>query len=131
MPEMHLRQPGFTYSPCRPCSKNKERIQKFKDTWDSRYIYQKGLHKPCFQDDMAYGDFRDLTRRTVSGKILSGKAFNIAINPKYSGHQRALASMVYKYCDKNCSSLADKSVGVVLLKMKYVKAASFWLSLHS
>ena len=43
---------------------------------------------------MAYGDFRDLTRRTVSGKILRGKAFNIAINPKYSGHQRALASMV-------------------------------------
>ena len=73
MPEIHLRQPGFTYSPCRPCSKNKERIQKFKGTWDSRYIYQKELHKPCFQNNMAYGDFRDLTRRTVSDKILRGK----------------------------------------------------------
>ena len=35
MPEMHLRQLGFTYSACKPFSKNKERIQKFKETWDS------------------------------------------------------------------------------------------------
>ena len=38
MPEMHLRQPGFTYSACGPLTKNKERIQKFKQTGDSRYI---------------------------------------------------------------------------------------------
>ena len=40
MPEMHLRQPRFTYSVCRPFTKNKERIQKFIETGDSRYIYQ-------------------------------------------------------------------------------------------
>ena len=39
MPEMHLRQPGFTYSACRPFTKNKERIKEFKETRDSRYIF--------------------------------------------------------------------------------------------
>ena len=80
MPEMHLRQPGFTYSACGPFTKNKERIQRFKETGDSRYIYQNELDKACFQHDMAYGDFKDLTRRTASDKILSDKAFNIAKN---------------------------------------------------
>ena len=53
MPEMHLRQQGFTYSACGPFSKNKERIQKFKETGDSRYIYQKELDTACFQHYMA------------------------------------------------------------------------------
>ena len=65
MPEMHLRQPGFTYSACGPFTKNKERIQKFKETGNSRYIYQNKIDKACFQHDMAYGDFKDLTRRTA------------------------------------------------------------------
>ena len=62
MPEMYLRQPGLTYSACGPLTKNKERIQKFKETRDSRYICQNELDKACFQHDMAYGDFKDLTR---------------------------------------------------------------------
>ena len=49
---------------------------------------------------MAYGDFKDLKRRTASDKILRDKAFNIAKNPKYDGCQRGLASMVYKFFDK-------------------------------
>ena len=61
MPEMHLRQPGFTYSAFGPFTKNKERIQKSKETGDSRYIYQNELDKASFQHDMAYGDFKDLT----------------------------------------------------------------------
>ena len=56
-----------------------------------RDIYKKELEKACFQHDMAYGDFKDLTRGTVSDKILSGKAFNVARNPKYDGYQRGLA----------------------------------------
>ena len=52
MPEINLRQPGFTYSACRPFTKNKERIQKFKETRDSRYIYQNELDKACFQHNM-------------------------------------------------------------------------------
>ena len=100
MPEMHLKQPGFTYSACGPFTKNKERIQKFKETGDTSYIYKNELDKACFQHDMAYGDFKDIARRTASDKVLRDKAFNIAKNPKYDGYQRGLASMVYKFFDK-------------------------------
>ena len=100
MPEMYLKQPGFTYSVCRPFTKNKERIQKFKETGDTSYIYKNKLDKAFFQHDMVYGDFKDLKRRTASDKILRDKAFNIAKNPKYDGYQRGLASMVYKFFDK-------------------------------
>ena len=54
MIEMHLRHPGFTYSACGPFTKNKERIQKFKERGDSRYVSQNELDKACFQHDMAY-----------------------------------------------------------------------------
>ena len=78
IPEMHLKQPRFTYSACGPFTKNKERIQKFKEAGDSRYIYRKELKKACFQHDMAYGNFKDLTKRTASDKVLREKALNIA-----------------------------------------------------
>ena len=110
MPEMHLKQPGFTYSACGPFTKNIERIQKFKETRDTSYIYKNELDKACFQHDMAYGDFKDLTRRTASDKILRDKTFDITKNPKYDGYQRGLASMVYKFFEKNSASLPDKSV---------------------
>ena len=95
MPEMHLRRPGFTYSAGGIFMKNKERIQKIKETGDSQYIYQ---------HDMAYGDFKDLTRVIASDKILHDKAFNMAKNPKYDVYQRGLASMVYKLFDKTTSA---------------------------
>ena len=63
--------------------KKKERIQKFKEIGDSRCIYQNELDKAGFQHDMAYGDFKGLTRKTASDKILCDKAFDIANNPKY------------------------------------------------
>ena len=59
---------------------------------------------------MAYGDFKDLKRRTASDKVLRDKTFNIAKNPKYDGYQRRLASMVYKFFDKKSALLPDKSV---------------------
>ena len=77
MPEIHLKQPGFTYSPCGPFTKNQERIQKFKITGDTSYIYKNELDKSCFQHDMAYGDFRDIARRTASDKVLRNKTFNM------------------------------------------------------
>ena len=49
---------------------------------------------------MAYGDFKDLARRTASDKMLRDKAFNIAKNPKYYGYERGPASMVHKFFDK-------------------------------
>ena len=84
--------------------KNKERIQKFKETGDSRYIYQNELDKACFQHDMAYGDFKDLTRRTASDKILRDKAFNIAKNPKYNGYQGGVASIIYIFFQNTSGS---------------------------
>ena len=100
MPEMHLKQPRFTYSGCGPFTKNKERIQKFKETGDTSYIYKNELDKACFQHDMADGDFKDLIRRTASDTILRDKAFNIAKNPKYDGYQIRIASMVYTFLNK-------------------------------
>ena len=110
MLEMHLKQLGFTYSACGPCTKNKERIKKFKETGNTSYIYKNELDQACFQHDMGYRDFKDLARRTTSNKVLRDKAFNIAKNPKYDGYQRGLASMVYKFFDKKSASLTDKSV---------------------
>ena len=78
---MHLKQPGFTYSACGPFTKSKER-RKIKETGDLRYIYQNELGKACFQHDTAYGDFKDLNRRTAADKVLCDNAFDIAKNPK-------------------------------------------------
>ena len=114
MPEMHLIQAWFTYSACGPFTKNKERIQKFKQTGDSRYIFKNELDKACFQHDMAYGDFRDLAKRTSADEVFKNKAFNIAKNPKYDEFQRGLASMVYKVFDEKTkgsgfTTLSNKS----------------------
>ena len=49
---------------------------------------------------MAYGDFKDLTKRTIADKVLRYKAFKIASDQKYDGYQRGLASMIYKFFDK-------------------------------
>ena len=69
MPEMHLKQPGFTYSACGPFTKNKETIQKFKETRNANYMYKNELDKACFQHEMACGDFKDLARRIASDKF--------------------------------------------------------------
>ena len=109
MPKMHLRQPGFTYSAYGCLTSGKERIQKFKETGDSRYIYQNELNKACFQHDMTYGDFKGLPREATADRILHNKAFNITKNPKYDGYQRGLALMVYKFFDKKNSGAAVKN----------------------
>ena len=59
---------------------------------------------------MAYGNFKDLARRTVADKLLRDKAFNIAKDPKYDGYQRGLASMVYKFFDKKTTGRGIKSI---------------------
>ena len=62
MPEMHLKQPGFTYSACGPFTKNKERVEKFMQTGNTHFIYKNELDKACFQHDMAYSKSKDLTK---------------------------------------------------------------------
>ena len=70
MPEMHLWQPGFTYSACGPFTKYKERIERFMKTGNTDFIYRNELDKACFQHDMAYEKAKDLIRRTQSDKVL-------------------------------------------------------------
>ena len=111
MPEMHLLQPGFTYSACGPFTKHKERIKNFKQTVDTRYIYRNELDKACFQHDAAYADNKDLLNRTRADKILRYKAYGIANNPQCDSYQRGLASMVYKFFDTKASSPDRKTVG--------------------
>ena len=65
MLEMHLKQSGFSYSAWGPFTKNNERIQKFKETGDTSYIYKNELDKACFQHNMAYGDFKRLKRSHI------------------------------------------------------------------
>ena len=108
MPEMHLRQPGCTYSVCGPFTKNKQRIQKFMQTGDTNYIYKNELDKACFQHDMACGKCKDLEKRTQSDKLLRDKAFAIENNPKYDGYQRELASMLYNFFDKKSKGAGIK-----------------------
>ena len=113
MPEMHLKQPGFTYSAYDQFTKNKERIQKFIQTGDTDYIYENDVDKVCFQHDMAYSRCKDLTKRTQSGKVLRDKAFEIAISLNYDGYRRGLPSMTYKFFDKK-----PKGSGVATLGNK-------------
>ena len=73
MPEMHLRQPKFVHSACGPFTRHKERIKKFKQTGDTRYIYKNGLDKACFQHDSVYAGNKDLINRTKADKVLKDK----------------------------------------------------------
>ena len=65
---------------------------------------------------MAYGDFKDLAKRTFADKVLRDKAFKIASDQKYDGYQRGLASMVYKFFDKKSqgSGLANNKENIQL-----------------
>ena len=114
MPEIHLRQPQFTYSACGPFTKHKQRIQKFKETGDANYLYKNELDKACFAHDAAYFDSKDLTKRTAADKILINRAFNIAKDQKYDGYQRRLVSMVYKFFDKKSKGSGGKHVSIKL-----------------
>ena len=95
MPEMHLKQPGFTYSACGPFTKKKEGIEKFMETGNTDFILKNELDKACFQYDMAYCKSKDLAKRTQSDKVLRDKAFKIASDLKLDGYPRGLASNVF------------------------------------
>ena len=109
---MHLKQSasliksGFTYSACGLFTKNKERIQKLKETRDSRYIYRNELDQSCLQHSIAQRDLK-IQQEEQLHQVLRDKAFIIAKNPKYE-YERGLASIVFRFFDKNSASLPDK-----------------------
>ena len=86
MPELHLKQPGFTYSAC--------------GSFTLKHLYRNELDKACFAHDAAYSDSKDVAKRTTLEKILKEKANEIARNGKSDGYQRGLASMAYKIFDE-------------------------------
>ena len=74
MQELHVRQPGFTYSACPTFAKHHERIQKFKETGNLKYICKNGLDKVCFSHDLVYSNSKELVKRIISDKILKDKS---------------------------------------------------------
>ena len=134
---MHLRHPGLTYNTFGLFTKKKDRVQetlvKFQEEEDSRYIYQNELDKACFQYDIASGNFKHLTRRTASDKILRDEAFNIVKKPKYDEYQRGLSSVVHNFFDEKSTLLAlseivaarDKSASRDQLKMTISQTKSY------
>ena len=100
-PKLNFKQSGFTYSACRPFTKHRERIRKFRETDNLKHLYRNELDKACFAHDAAYSDSKDLAKTTISGKILKDRAREIARNCIYDGYQAAFASIVYSFLTKN------------------------------
>ena len=95
MPEMSLRKPGVTYSACGPFTiKNKEKIQKFEETEDSRYIDYNQLDQ-----GLVVAVLRIYLEEQLLIKYYVIKHLIWAKNPKYEGYQRGPALIVYKFFD--------------------------------
>ena len=69
VPEINLKQLGFTYSACGPFTRNCKRIQKFRKTGNLKHLCSNELEKACFAH-AAYSDSKDLAKRTISDRIL-------------------------------------------------------------
>ena len=74
MPESHLKQPEYTYSPCGPFTKHQEKYEKFGETGNLKYLYKNELDKACFAHDKAHSD---LAMRSISDKILKDRAMKL------------------------------------------------------
>ena len=101
MPELHLKQPGFTQSDYLLFTIHLKRIKKFGETDNSKYLYKNKLDKSCFTHNATYSHNNDLVKRTLSDKILKDRAYEIARNCGYHGSQGALANVVQKFLDKS------------------------------
>ena len=131
MPELHLKQPGFTYSTCGTFAEHREIIQRFKEKANLKHLYRNELDKASFAHDAANSDSKDLAKRTISDKIVKDRTYEIARNRKYIGYERALASMVYTFFDKKTGSgttineqLAEELHKLVIRKSKKRKVCA-------
>ena len=114
MPELHLKQPGFTYSACGPLAKHRERIKKFKESGNLKHLYGNELGKSYFAHDAAYSESKDLAKRTIAGTISKNRSYEIARNHGHDVYQMVLAKLVYKFFDKKTRSggIATSKAGV-------------------
>ena len=94
MPDLHLKQSGFTYSACGLFTKHRERIQKFREKGHLKQLYRDELDKACLAHDAAYSDS---VKRTISDKILKDRTYKISRNCNYGGYQSALAWSISKH----------------------------------
>ena len=101
MPELHSKQPGFTYSSSGLFPKHRKIIQTFRETGHLKHLYRNEIDKA---HDVVYSDSKDLAKATISDKILKDTAYEIVRTSKYDAYKRALASMVYKIFDKKPGS---------------------------
>ena len=104
MPELHLKQPGFTYGACGPFIKHCERIQKFWETGNLKHLSRNELDKAGFANDVACFDSKDLANRIISDRFLKDRGYEVAGNRGYDGHERALSSMISKFFEKKTGS---------------------------
>ena len=74
VPELRLKQPRFTYSACGAFTKDRERIQKFRETGNLKHLRRNELDKALFAHDAAYSHNKDLVKRTISNKILKDRS---------------------------------------------------------
>ena len=125
---MNLREPVFTCSACGQFSEKRGRIKSLKEIV-SRYIYGKEPDKACFQLDMAYGFFKNLSERTASDKVLRDEALNITKNPKY-GYQRGLVLNVYKLFDKKSPDGALTHANKSAIKSKIMPCQELSEEIH-
>ena len=121
MLEMHLRQPRFVYSACRPFTRHKERIKEFKHTGNINLLYKNALDKACFKHDAVYAKYKNIENRSIADDKLKDSVYDIASNPEYDGYQRGLSSMVYKFYNskvaprnKTISGKGTKEVNKIL-----------------
>ena len=109
-----------------------------QNTEGLQYIYQNQVDRARFQNEMAYEEFEDLSRRTASNKILQDKVFNIAKISKHDEYQRGLGSMVHKkkfgWCcsNENMSNqpplkLAEELRKPIIRKFKKRKVYSYFI----
>ena len=89
-------------------------------TRNTGFIQKNDLNKACFQHDMAYGESKDLAKRTQSDKVLRDKAFKIASNPKHDGYQRGLASLVYKFLIKDLVEVVLLPSQIISQQMNFI-----------
>ena len=96
MPELHLKQQGFTYNACGPFTKHREIIRNLeKQVIQNIYTETNQIYSATCSDS------KDLTKRTISYKTLNNKGYEIARNCKYNGYQRALASIMQEWLHNN------------------------------
>ena len=109
MPDIHLKQLEFTHNSCETCTKIKERIQNFKETGDSRYLYQNKLNKACFKHNIGYGNFKDYLEEKTSDKVLHNqKSILLKIQ-----HMKYIKEALLQCCF--ATWLADESCSALLL----------------